>query len=372
MAEEKTNYSFAIIAMVAIVAIVGLAVMFMKAKALPSESIDTGLQVEQLGVSTDTELFYDEEGNLVGEAASATKCTETDKGKTYTTRGTTKLGTQSNKDECVAAQDGGSVPHKISDYVKEYYCENNKIQFEVHKCNGLCINGKCTTATCSDYDDGKTGTTRFKTKGIAYYFNQDDVTDSCNGDKLKEALCNKDGKATTTDIDCTKVLGAGYTCIEGACKLGCQDKDPGANTPVERYMIKGEAIKPGSQPLPDKCNGDKLQEAHCVGGEANYTSDLNCSIEVGLGSKCVNGACTKPAAATTGTLKIVGNTKLEGAMLFLNGKYDQTLTTSEAVAEIKGITKGTYKVIIAKANCKIIQQSAKIEAGKTTQLYFTC
>src|SRR3989338_8946401 len=62
-------------------------------------------------------------------------CTDSDGGKIYTTKGTTKKGTVTNVDWCFTSNP------KI---LNEYYCESGNIKSETYTCANTCSDGRCT------------------------------------------------------------------------------------------------------------------------------------------------------------------------------------------------------------------------------------
>ncbi len=66
-------------------------------------------------------------------------CCDEDGGKNYMKQGCIKNQTHVFRDVCCDAL--GSVG---STHVKEYYCDGNKIKFEIHKCGAVgCLGGAC-------------------------------------------------------------------------------------------------------------------------------------------------------------------------------------------------------------------------------------
>lgn len=98
-----------------------------------------------------TVLLVDEQGNIIGEArrGGRTTCTDSDGGRDYYERGTTRAGSTTKTDGCTGSKD-----------LTEYYCRRNRIRSTSYSCENGCQNGQCVSActpNCADKECGNDG-----------------------------------------------------------------------------------------------------------------------------------------------------------------------------------------------------------------------
>lgn len=127
-------------------------------------------------------------------------CTDSD-GKSTSTKGTAKVGSQSSTDSCA---DSASVT--------EYFCDNDALKSEKIACAAgyNCQDGRCIKSVCSDSDGGK----NTQVKGTAT-IGSTNQTDSCySGTTLLERYCASESTIGTDQINC----GSGNECFEGRCR----------------------------------------------------------------------------------------------------------------------------------------------------------
>ena len=119
MSAAKSVAALVILGIVAVIALVGLLLIF----------------VGKGAVTGNTQL-------------STTSCFDSDHGKNYTSRGSVGVATVAAEDTCLRfpdiAYDGPGNFVKNGLYLAEGYCQNgNKIAFDVYTCPNGCINGIC-------------------------------------------------------------------------------------------------------------------------------------------------------------------------------------------------------------------------------------
>jgi hypothetical protein len=202
------------------------------------------------------ELYCDENNMPASESYScpnastclngACRCSDTDGGREYYTRGTAVGHT----DECLS-----------HGRLKEYFCGPSGVENESVICP--CEEGACR---CIDMDDGR----NYYQYG-SIVFDPLDRNDEClNNITLREYYCDGNN-VRSDDINC-------YVCEHGRCK--CDDSDGGIN-----YMVKGKTSV-GNE---DYCFNTKTLVEYSVTQMGNDCM-LN-SMLVDCRASCENGAC---------------------------------------------------------------------------------
>ena len=117
-----------------------------------------------------------------------TSCTDSDGGKTYTVKGTTKKGTETKIDYCFTTN-----PKTVN----EYYCNvDETIGSEIYTCPDTCSDGSCTAATPSPEPEDRCTTNT----GCGY-------KKACISGECVSVQC-------TTDAQCTGCRRcSGYSCV---------------------------------------------------------------------------------------------------------------------------------------------------------------
>ncbi len=210
-------------------------------------------------------------------------CVDSDKGKTYSEKGTTGDGSTSGTDGCRTNGD-----------LVEYYCdENDVVQEEVVSCasDEVCSAGACITkGSCTDsestfnmYAAGKVVGV-WSTTGVL-----GEWTDKCDASgRVWEYYCTDTGYAYYNMKDCQ----AGYTCTEGKCEDLCVDTDEAGSNLGRDYTKQGTATgtwyttgDEGS--WTDYCYPDgTVYEMYCMNNYV-YGAVTSCPS----GTTCSNGAC---------------------------------------------------------------------------------
>ncbi len=156
-----------------------------------------------------------------------------------------------------------------------------------------CINGKCTTYSCSD-DDGQNYDLRGNTTLTAANSAETRVfQDRChNSSAVFEYYCPASWRVEYSIANCA------YGCTEGTCNTlssqgGCFDSDGGQNASLKGNLT---IYSPGGQVVDikeDYCyNETAVAERYCTGTGANNAGK---TISCPQGTTCQNGAC-KPIA----------------------------------------------------------------------------
>ena len=265
---------------------------------------------------------------------TAEKCTDSDGGKNYNMKGTTKgIWSASGKyEERIDACDSNLYNGRG---LSENYCYNNSVWSMTYDCTNGCKDGAClkSPATCTDSDGGIDYNVKGKiiAPSVSYL-----LEDKCDGnllienfcpeikEEVKEYNCNDIsdycytkykcpvncsngaciGEECIVDSDCGDIQKCGMTwkCDAGTClQLSvecplnkCTDTDKGVD-----YYVKGTVVYPDGGSNTDLCiekNGDGswgdtsysapyLLEYSCPSNE-NYGKDLY-ECENG----CEDGAC---------------------------------------------------------------------------------
>ncbi|GEM_PF-2745365 len=141
-------------------------------------------------------------------------CTDTDNGKTYTSKGTIEVGTKNATGFILSSQQ--FIDNCIDDQtVMEYYCsgEEEASVEKICSTDEECIDGACTTIDleCTDSDTGQDSSE----KGTVIS-TQDPTpfTDYCiNETLLIEYFCSFYSEITNTAVSC----GTGQVCSSGEC-----------------------------------------------------------------------------------------------------------------------------------------------------------
>lgn len=151
-------------------------------------------------------------GNLIAKDASVglnvapskiVACSDTDKGRTYGTKGTvTASGTAKANtftDSCNDAE------KKLI----EYYCQGNQVTSETIACQTgqYCIDGACVPVKCNDPDNGRD---YYEMSTVSYGYNL--YKDEClSSTTIREFYCNG-GSPWPADFECPS-----GKCVDGAC-----------------------------------------------------------------------------------------------------------------------------------------------------------
>ncbi|MFH1784964.1 MAG: Kazal-type serine protease inhibitor family protein [Candidatus Micrarchaeota archaeon] len=198
-------------------------------------------------------------------ACKEAECSDSDGGKTIGVKGTVIESNNTSIDSCVD-----------SNTLKEYYCNNTKIESENIACGAgnICENGICKEATCADSDGGKDEMEKgTATKGSI------SQSDSCSGSSaVKEYYC-ENNSVKNEIIDCD----SGYECASGECvEITCVDSDGGKDK-----MEKGTTTY-GTETGIDSCYSDtQVIEYYCASQTSISYEKINC----GSGYECYNGEC---------------------------------------------------------------------------------
>ncbi|MBN2127664.1 MAG: hypothetical protein JW703_04750 [Candidatus Diapherotrites archaeon] len=177
------------------------------------------------------ELFTDGSGNLVLKSSVIVKtiavgattgvpyveleidldpfvCRDSDGGKNYYKKGTTKTKTEEYTDQCWASSN--TTDKKMKQYVKEYYCVENSTSEDTisigstdFECINGCDDGRCITENkCEDTDKGRD----YFTKGMVKS-DEEEYSDAC-----WNYSSNNYGDCQGTDSECVLV------------EMSCRDK----------------------------------------------------------------------------------------------------------------------------------------------------
>src|SRR3989344_3859238 len=228
-------------------------------------------------------------------------CTDTDRGKTYNTKGSATGKPDSYASYAVTRTDSCYD----STNLKEIYCENGVVKDEIKRCDFKCENGACVEKPdCTETDGGRREFTKGTTTG--FWGESGSITDSsgnnvgykgtgtfedqCTGQKgLKEFYCTSSGSVSSASITCND------KCEGGRCvTISCSDTDYG-----KKYDKQGTTTgKPyssstSSTTKTDYCSGSgDLREFYCDSGvvkDEYKKCDFVCE-----GGKCVEKpACTE-------------------------------------------------------------------------------
>ncbi|MBN2052297.1 hypothetical protein JW756_02230 [Candidatus Woesearchaeota archaeon] len=300
MTTSKSNYSFAFIAIVAIVAIAGLVVMFIKG---------TGIEPTQEAIPEELA----EQENLLGEATTdgaSSLCQDSDGGKDYYTKGTTTRKGQPTKTDTCATKSN----------LREYFCNKGTISSQVIACkSGKCKDGACEQILCKDADPNNLAAIFIAstvTVGPTKTTPEKVYKDYCkNKNVLVEYSCDGGSTAVgTAEIYC---FGG---CFEGACKyIPCTDSDGGGEG---QELIKG-ICKDSFGNYTDFCllgsfdnqrypvlenycapsyslKGQELyfcRQKYNLGGAAFSFSNSEIDCAYFYGTECSDGACGKPSGS---------------------------------------------------------------------------
>ena len=139
-----------------------------------------------------------------------------------------------------------------------------------------------STTKCVDTDDGED----YYTKGQVVNSNNQAYTDSCSDSRtLKEYFCGEDGTVQTKVFNCPE------GCFNGACDVGCIDRDGGENYYIKGSITGFNSDYPESLKAVDTCyNSNTLKEHFCekLNGVIDgtiQTKYINCQ------NGCSDGAC---------------------------------------------------------------------------------
>ncbi|MFH0862488.1 MAG: hypothetical protein V1875_05590 [Candidatus Altiarchaeota archaeon] len=323
------------------------------------EGITTCLFPSDIPAGSNYKIAVIDDGAGVSDASddhfsivAPTNCTDSDGGKDYYVKGTTKWGAKSDDDVC---QDNTLI---------EFYCENNQPQHEMYTCPSGCQDGACKKepVTCRQGpfykgDDVVLG-------GKSYHFS-DFMEESdhsmtavftSNSEMLRVRLaprtggriiltaCGKeyqlepDPLPQDTDVfsgaylkDMLYIAGGDLfinpTVAENT--TNCTDSDGGKN-----YPVKG-TTRWGAGSYDDVCKGDNLIEFYCENGQLQnelYTCPNGCKEGAcigAVGDKVVlslKKGWNLMAFPGKGSLNLGTCSKPYG-FVFLDGKY---ITLSEA------------------------------------------
>jgi hypothetical protein len=92
-------------------------------------------------------LLFTGKGAVTGNAM-ATSCVDSDNGKNYKSRGSVGVGISSFEDTCLRfptlSSPGPGNLVKEGLYLAEGYCQNgNELEFDIYTCPNGCMNGAC-------------------------------------------------------------------------------------------------------------------------------------------------------------------------------------------------------------------------------------
>jgi hypothetical protein len=228
-------------------------------------------------------------GACVPPAGGGT-CVDSDGGLVYNVIGTVTVGgIPSGSDSCIN-----------TGVVNEYYCSSTNTAISLMKaCSEVsagytCSNGVCGSpsgsSTCVDSDGGLV----YNVMGtLTVNGAPSDYSDICfDGSNLNEFYCSSTNTAASSTKACSQ-LGAGYTCILGACvppgANNCVNSDSGPN----EYFTKGYVSVNGAVVFNDECfkdiTGMRVTEAYCDSNNQARTTVKDCTY---LGNyHCADGAC---------------------------------------------------------------------------------
>ncbi|MFP4523134.1 MAG: hypothetical protein ACLFNM_01115 [Candidatus Woesearchaeota archaeon] len=163
MNEEEKKYAFFMLAMVLVVAVVGLIVV-----VLPSHSVSNNDTIA--GFATDISSVLKNKNSTTSAAVQADaalddspvnylSCKDSDGGKNYAQFGVVKTktsaGRQQLEDTCTPSKDENGLPV----YITERYCgEYNRPQTTQYRCGGVCFANECeeiALVTRAEYATGE-------------------------------------------------------------------------------------------------------------------------------------------------------------------------------------------------------------------------
>ena len=137
-------------------------------------------------------------------------CTDSDGGKTYSTKGTVVATTppaSSSVDQCSGA----------SGVLTEYFCALDKTRSAVsYKCPNGCYDGACRASSiCTDSDNGK----NYNVKGHTFNptYSGADIWDKCfNASMVTEYICDPQ----VSSVNPSMIQGVSYACPGNVCSDG--------------------------------------------------------------------------------------------------------------------------------------------------------
>lgn len=241
-------------------------------------------------------------------------CNDSDGGIIYSVQGITSSSSESFQDVCVNLGSSSFAAKSMNgNYLKEFYCSNDSIEFVYFPCTYGCSNGACielnvsnsSFLNCSETDNSND----FYVKGITSCSEgvfediclNDQNDSSSAGDYLLEYFCKG------SEFFGSQVYRCSYGCLEGACLKNAQksnetffgkQKDSLGNSfeRTDEKIVKErktfwQAIGNFFSSIFKKSSG--FQEgAQCKKGERVPGSTNRCYTgEVSIGGECEIGPC---------------------------------------------------------------------------------
>ncbi len=260
------------------------------------------------------------------------RCADSDGGKNYYEKGTTKSGFGKVETDvctyCTGLCIEGEPCEMYCGAVIEYFCGREGIEAITYTCPNGCKDGECVlslhTKCTTDLDCGKPEKTRYCSGDSACVKSSHP---QCLNPGTNEAQCStistggceicrngcRDGKCIEgkcgngiceeneiCDVDCCEnycQLHCPYGYAEGSCHCKCKEGDDVVCTDSDEgpnYYIPGIAVGPGGSFFSDICdvNGKILQEGICTKEGRVSSSKFECP------NGCEKGACVEEGTTT--------------------------------------------------------------------------
>ena len=231
-------------------------------------------------LKTDEGKFVYAKGGLVYYIGTcAASCSDPDFADYYAASSCTSVLTRGD-DYCI-----GSAT------LAEFTCSPKTVSCGVEQfsCPFGCEDGKCKTGVkplCSESTGSVSGTYANATK---FYFQN-----SCEGGKLVNYYCNRDGTPAKNAVSCPSgqsCPSGGNTCVPSqATAVSCSDTDGGKN-----YEVAGTCADAGGS-YKDSCSQSGVVEYYCENNACSF-AETTCP-------SCSQGACSKESLIPTSNLGI--------------------------------------------------------------------